>query len=133
MKRTPAAKSAVASVMKTIATRSKFGATAGARNAHTCHRRTGRTIAIAAITLTFTEVVNGSVTPKVTRFLSSGSGTVSHSTICSWNANATANAGTIAKRLTISRERSSSRCSTRVASSPWSRRRGSQRRMRQSG
>ena len=33
--------------------------------------------------LTFTEVVNGSVTPSVTSFLSSGSGPMSHSMICS--------------------------------------------------
>ena len=37
--------------------------------------------------LTLTDVVNGSVTPSVTSRLSSGSGAVSHSMICSWNAN----------------------------------------------
>ena len=53
---------------------------------------------------------------------------VSHSMICSWNANVTRKIGTIATSAMISRERSSSRCSTSVASSPWSRRRGSHRR-----
>ena len=48
---------------------------------------TGRTSAIAAITLTFTEVVNGSVTPRVTRFLSSGRGAMSQRRSFSWNAN----------------------------------------------
>ena len=81
-----------------------------------------------AIRLTLTDVVNGSVTPSVTSFLSFGSGPVSHSMICSWNANVTRKIGTIARSAMMSRERSSSRCSTSVASSPWSRRRGSHRR-----
>ena len=46
--------------------------------------------------LTLTDVVNGSVTPSVTSRLSSGSGAVSHSMMCSWNANVTMKIGMIA-------------------------------------
>ena len=68
--------------------------------------------------LTLTDVVNGSVTPSVTSCLSSGSGAVSHSMICSWKANVMMKIGMIATSAITNRERSSSRCSTSVASSP---------------
>jgi hypothetical protein len=125
MKTTPVTKSTLAIATSTSTTRSKCGWTAGARNAQACQRMIGRAMARAAIRLTFTDVVNGSVTPSVTSFLSSGSGPVSQSMICSWNANVRMKIGTSANSEMISRERSSSRCSTSVASSPWSSRRGS--------
>ena len=81
-------------------------------------------IATAVARLTLTAVVNGSVTPSVTRLLSSGSGRVSQSISRSWNAKEIANAGTIAKSAITRRVRNSPRCSTSVASSPWPRRRG---------
>src|SRR6188474_135691 len=127
MKSTPQTKSVIARRTNTRITRSKCGSTAGARNAHACQRRIGNAIAIAAMKLTFTEVVNGSVTPRVTSFLSFGSGPVSHSMIRSWKTNVTMKIGMIANSATIRRERNSSRCSTSVASSPWPRRRGSHR------
>src|SRR6186713_2581730 len=129
MKSTPQTKSVIARRTNTRITRSKCGSTAGARNAHACQRRIGNAIAIAAMKLTFTEVVNGSVTPRVTSFLSFGSGPVSHSMMRSWKANVTMKIGMIANSATIRRERNSSRCSTSVASSPWLRRRGSHRRI----
>ena len=70
------------------------------------------------------EVKNGSVTPSVTSCVFSGSGSMSHSRICSWNGNAIAIPPRSAKKQTNIRERSSSRCSTSVALSPCSRRRG---------
>ena len=133
MKTTPHAKSPVARATKTRTTRWKWGSTAGARKAQICHRTTGSAIAKAAMRLTLTEVVNGSVTPSVTSCLSSGSGPVSHSMIRSWKANVTANAGASASRLTMIRARSSSRCSTSVASSPCRRRFGRNLRRASSG
>src|SRR5919106_511257 len=78
------AKSAVARATKKSATRSKWGATAGARNAQICQSSTGRTSPIATIRLTITEVEKGSVTPSVTSSLSSGRGPVSHRMTSSW-------------------------------------------------
>ena len=72
------------------------------------------------------DIVNGSSTPNVTGGrLSAGSGRFSHSSRRPWNAYVTANAATTATRQMIRRARSSPRCSTSVASSPWRRRRGS--------
>lgn len=76
---------------------------AGARNDHDCHSNTGKTIATAAITLTFTAVVNGSVTPSVTSCLSAGNGTFSQPISRAWNANANAKAGTNANSDTKTR------------------------------
>ena len=78
----------------------------------------------AAASETLTAVVNGSVTPSVISFLSSGSGRVSTSISVSRKTNATMKAGTIAKSAIRIRVRSSPRCSTSVASSPCCSRRG---------
>ena len=78
------AKSPVPITMNTRSVRCVASSTAGARKPHSCQIRIGSTIAIAAIALTFTAVVNGSSTASVTRFLSGGSGTISHSISCSW-------------------------------------------------
>ncbi len=79
---------------------------------------------MAASPLTLTAVVNGSVTPSVTSVVSSGSGRISHSISCVWNANVSRNAGMIAAIAIRRRWRSSDRCSTTVASSSVPRRRG---------
>src|SRR4051812_1734146 len=74
---------------------------------------------------TLTDVKNGSVTPNVTICLSFGSGFVSQSISSPLNAKQNGNAISIAPIAMKRRARSSPRCSTSVASSPWSRRRGS--------
>ena len=50
---------------------------AGAKNAQNCQMTIGKAIASAAIRHTLIVVVNGSVTPSVTSFLSLGRGPVS--------------------------------------------------------
>ena len=98
MKTTPHAKSAVASAMKTSDDPLEVGLDRRGEECPDLPQEHGKRHASPAIRLTFTDVVNGSVTPRVTSFLSSGSGPMSHSMICSWKANATRNAGTIASR-----------------------------------
>src|SRR4051812_27796286 len=72
------------------------------------------------------ETVNGSSTPNVIGgCLLAGNGRFSQLSRRPWNAYVTAKAAAIVIRQMIRRARSSPRCSTSVASSPWRRRRGS--------
>src|SRR5207248_2870280 len=70
--------------------------------------------------------VNGSATPVVSsRWWFAGSGRLSQSRMCPWKTKATTVPRTSAPSMTKTRPRNSSRCSPRVASSAWPRRRGS--------
>ena len=73
--------------------------TAGAKNAHICHRITGSASASAAQKLTITEMMNGSATPKVAgRLCCTGSGAFSQSSSWLWKTNVTMKAAPTAIR-----------------------------------
>src|ERR1044071_54999 len=94
-------------------------------NAHICQKTIGRAMISAAQKLTQIEVVKGSIGLKVAGFFrSSGSGRFSQLRIRPWNPYVTTNAATTAISMMKMRARSSPRCSTSVASSPWRIRRG---------
>src|SRR6476659_6588952 len=114
----------LAKTTKPISCRCVCSWNAGARNAHSCQRMTGKAIASPTQRLITIEVRNGSATPRVVGLRCFGSGPFSQWMILTWNANATPNPTQSAISETTSRPRSSPRCSTSVASSPWRRRRG---------
>ena len=122
----PATSRAVENATKTTTVRCACSSTAGARKLQSCQSTTGRASASPAARLTFTDVRNGSATPSVIgRAIRSGNGWLSQWINRWWNTNAIVKPTTSAPSETKIRARSSSRCSTSVASSPWRRRRGS--------
>ena len=98
--------------------RSNFASTAGAKKLQSCQRTTGSARTSPAYMHTVSVVVNGSAMPSVTGRVPSGSGWLSQSRILLWKTYATIVPTPTAPMTTKSRPRSSSRCSSSVASSP---------------
>src|SRR6266536_1602499 len=122
----PPTSSKVASATNTDITRWLCSSIAGARNAQTCQRMNGSASRKPASSEIFTEVRNGSAGLNVVGLPNPfGSGRFSQSRIRPWNEYATTKPMLSATSDTTMRARNSPRCSTRVASSPWRRRRGS--------
>ncbi len=123
--RIPATVSRVARATSQRTPRCVLSSNAGARNDQSCQRMIGSEISSAAYSDTVTEVRNGSATPKVIGCrLSAGSGWFSQWMIRWWKTYVTVSDSATAPSTTKMRLRSSSRCSTSVASSPCCRRRG---------
>src|SRR5947209_5966262 len=124
---TPAARRTAEKSEKPATTRCTCFWKAGAKKPHICQRITGRAMMNAAQRLIQKEVMNGSVTLSVTGLYPLGSGLFSHLSSVPWNQYVKPKATARAIRQKTMRVRSSPRCSTTLASSPCSRRRGSSR------